>query len=441
MKTLQTIPRILTLSCTATTAMWMFSYMTLLFGGQASGEVLFVLAGLSLVLAGMINTTNGGNGIQAMWIGVISAFFNLLLLGSLVGGGGGEEVLSKGALWFGILLVGSIGLAFLGSSIARALKPCQKEFDWQYEFFVSVSLLVFLMLVTGGLVTGLEAGLAVPDWPNSYGHNMLLYPLTEMISSENDGIFFEHAHRLTGMFVGIASLVLLVCAWRWSSNKVVRAAATVVFFMVCLQGLLGGLRVTGYLTLSQDRELLNPNVWIGVVHGVVGQLIFAGFVWIAAMMSPAWKDDSTANKTNRGDVRLGWVLVCSMVLQLILGAVYRHMLGDETLAPKATHILLRSSLFVSMSLKFLCNFQSRSGTGLSRTSSTVPAVLPFPSNETPGPYNPPSAAILHESRFLRSTATAFQGPSPIIDGGPDMLFVLSETMSGVSFNQFSTSSE
>ena len=339
MKTLQTIPRILTLSCAATTAMWMFSYMTLLFGGQASGEVLFVLAGLSLVLAGMINTTNGGNGIQAMWIGVISAFFNLLLLGSLVGGGCGEEVLSKGTLWFGILLVGSIGLAFLGSSIARALKPCQKEFDWQYEFFVSVSLLVFLMLVTGGLVTGLEAGLAVPDWPNSYGHNMLLYPLTEMISSENDGIFFEHAHRLTGMFVGIASLVMLVCAWRWSSNKVVRATATVVFFMVCLQGLLGGLRVTGYLTLSQDRELLNPNVWIGVVHGVVGQLIFAGFVWIAAMMSPAWKDDSIANKTNRGDVRLGWVLVCSMVLQLILGAVYRHMLGDETLAPKATHIL------------------------------------------------------------------------------------------------------
>ena len=195
------------------------------------------------------------------------------------------------------------------------------------------------MLVTGGLVTGLEAGLAVPDWPNSYGHNMLLYPLTEMISSENDGIFFEHAHRLTGMFVGLASIVMLVCAWRWSSNKVVRVTATVVFFMVCLQGLLGGLRVTGYLTLSQDRELLNPNVWMGVVHGVVGQLIFAGFVWIAAMMSPAWKDDSTANKTNRGDVRLGWVLVCSMVLQLILGAVYRHMLGDETLAPKATHIL------------------------------------------------------------------------------------------------------
>jgi heme A synthase len=85
--------------------------------------------------------------------------------------------------------------------------------------------------------------------------------------------------------------------------------------------------------------MLNPNLWIGVVHGIVGQLIFAGFVWIAAMMSPLWNDSALEYKTNKADVRLGWVLVCAMVLQLILGAVYRHMLGDETLAPKATHIL------------------------------------------------------------------------------------------------------
>ena len=39
---------------------------------------------------------------------------------------------------------------------------------------------VFILLVTGGLVTGLESGLAVPDWPNSFGHNMLLYPISEM---------------------------------------------------------------------------------------------------------------------------------------------------------------------------------------------------------------------------------------------------------------------
>jgi len=340
MKTSQTIPRILTLSFTATTAMWVFSYMTLLFAGPSSGEVLFVLAGLSLVLAGLVNAMHGGNWVQSMWIGGISAFLNLMLLGSLIeGGNGNEEMLSKGTLWFGILLISSAGLTFTGGRIGQKMKSCHQSFDWQYEFFVSTSLLVFLMLVTGGLVTGLEAGLAVPDWPNSYGHNMLLYPLTEMVTSENDGVFFEHTHRLTGMYVGLASLVMVICAWWWSTRWTVRTVATIVFLMVCAQGLLGGLRVTGHLTLSQDREMLNPNLWIGVVHGIVGQLIFAGFVWIAAMMSPLWNDSALEYKTNKADVRLGWVLVCAMVLQLILGAVYRHMLGDETLAPKATHIL------------------------------------------------------------------------------------------------------
>jgi cytochrome c oxidase assembly protein subunit 15 len=339
MTTAQTLPRILTLSFTATTAMWVFSYMTLLFAGPSSGEVLFVLAGLSLVLAGMVNAMHGGCGVQSIWIGGISALLNLMLLGSLIGGSGNEEMLLRGTLWFGVLLLGSMGLTFTGGRIGQKLKSCNQAFDWKYGFFVTTSLLVFLMLVTGGLVTGLEAGLAVPDWPNSYGHNMLLYPLTEMISSENEGVFFEHAHRLTGMYVGLTSLAMLACVWCWSSNFVIRTVATIVFLMVCTQGLLGGLRVTGHLTLSQDREMLNPNLWMGVVHGVVGQLIFAGFVWIAAMMSPTWRNNSIHTKSGKKDVPLGWILVSVMVLQLVLGAVYRHMLGDEVLAPKATHVL------------------------------------------------------------------------------------------------------
>ncbi|MBC8523316.1 COX15/CtaA family protein [PVC group bacterium] len=339
MKTFNTIARILTLAFAATTAMWVLSYTSLLFAGPSSGEVLFVLAGLSLAYAGTVNTKHGGSSVQSIWIGGISAFLNLMLLGSLVGGHSPGDILASGSTWFVILLGGSILLSLAGASIGKALRPSIKFVDWRYRFFCVASLLVFLMLVTGGLVTGMEAGLAVPDWPNSYGHNMLLYPLTEMIAPENEGVFFEHAHRLTGMFVGLTSLVMLFCSWRWSTKSVVWFSATIVFLMVCLQGLLGGLRVTGHLTLSQDRELLNPNLWIGVVHGVVGQLIFAGFVWITAMMSPSWRSSELDNKTNSKDVRAGWLLVGVMVIQLTLGAVYRHMIGDENLISLSTHIL------------------------------------------------------------------------------------------------------
>ena len=329
METVNNNARTLTLALGATTAMWVFTYIALLFSGQVGGEILFVLAALCLPLA----ARHAGSKKDGAMVGLCSAMLNLLLIGSIVGSAAASELL----LWVCGLVVVSVALGIIGSVFNKNLQKCPRTIDWEHAFFVVASALVFLMLVTGGLVTGMEAGLAVPDWPNSYGHNMLLYPLTEMVSPENEGIFFEHAHRLTGMFVGLTSLIMVVCAWRWKTSPAVRVLVTIVFFFVCIQGVLGGLRVTGHLTLSQDRESLSPNLWIGIVHGVVGQLIFAGVAWIAAMMSPKWK--TIKQVCSAADRKWATALVHSMGIQLILGAVYRHMISDENLAPRATHVL------------------------------------------------------------------------------------------------------
>jgi cytochrome c oxidase assembly protein subunit 15 len=321
--------RNLTLALGATTAMWVCTYIALLFSGQMGGDVLFGLGVLCLPLA----ARHAGSKKNGALVGFYCALLNLLLVGSIVGSSAPGEM----ALWVCGLVSISVVLGIIGSIFNKNLQSCPRTIDWEHAFFVVASALVFLMLVTGGLVTGMEAGLAVPDWPNSYGHNMLLYPLTEMVSPDNDGVFFEHAHRLTGMFVGLTSLIMVVCAWRWKTSPTVRVLVTIVFFFVCIQGVLGGLRVTGHLTLSQDRESLSPNLWIGIVHGVVGQLIFAGVAWIASMMSPAWK---TIKKVcSAADRKWATALVHSMGIQLILGAVYRHMVSDENLAPRATHVL------------------------------------------------------------------------------------------------------
>ena len=317
----QTSARILTLALGATTAMWIFSYIALLFSGKVGGEILFVLGGLCLPIA----ARHGKTLQEGAWIGFVSALLNLLLIGSIVGGKAPTEMISAGLFWVIGLFVVSIVLGIIGAAFHGGLKNCTSKPDWEFGFIAVASTLVFLMLITGGLVTGMEAGLAVPDWPNSYGHNMLLYPLTEMVSPENDGVFFEHAHRLTGMFVGLTSLIMVVCVWKWNKSRGVRALALGIFLLVCGQGVLGGLRVT------------EMNLWFGAVHGVVGQLIFASFVCLAAMFTPNWK--SASRVTNKGDTRWATLLCVAMVVQLILGAVYRHMLGDEALAPKATHIL------------------------------------------------------------------------------------------------------
>ena len=329
----QIVARVLTLSLGATTAMWMFSYIALLFSGKTGGEILFVLGALCLPVA----ARHGKSLKEGAWVGLVSALLNLLLIGSIVASKAPSEMMTVGLFWVVGLFVVSIALGIIGASLHDYFKDCTSEVNWYFGFLCVATALVFLMLVTGGLVTGMEAGLAVPDWPNSYGHNMLLYPLTEMVVPGNEGVFFEHAHRLTGMLIGLTSLMMVVCVWKWNTCKYVRLLALLIFIFVCLQGLLGGLRVTGYLTLSQDREMLSPNLWIGVVHGVVGQMIFAGFVMLSAMMSPRWR--SPEKNTNKGDATWATMLCVAMVLQLILGAMYRHMMGDETLAPKATHIL------------------------------------------------------------------------------------------------------
>ena len=46
----------------------------------------------------------------------------------------------------------------------------------RYAAMVAVATLGLICL--GGLVTSHEAGLAVPDWPNSYGYYMFFFPVS-----------------------------------------------------------------------------------------------------------------------------------------------------------------------------------------------------------------------------------------------------------------------
>ena len=74
------------------------------------------------------------------------------------------------------------------------------------------ALVTFVLVGIGGLVTSHNAGMAVPDWPNSYGYNMFLFPVSKWVG----GIFYEHTHRLVASFVGL----LVVGLTRWLGGGV-----------------------------------------------------------------------------------------------------------------------------------------------------------------------------------------------------------------------------
>ena len=161
----------------------------------------------------------------------------------------------------------------------------------------------FLLVIAGGLVTSTGSGLAVPDWPLSYG---TLFP--PMVG----GIRFEHSHRVIAAVVGLLTFALTVWILLVEKKGSVRKLACAAFGMVVLQGIAGGLTVLWQLPAA-----------VSVIHACLGQTFFATLVLCAAVTSPKWNDSS--RKTISPSLRR-WAPAATVILyaQLLAGALLRH---------------------------------------------------------------------------------------------------------------------
>ena len=311
-----TIHLALGFACTA--YMWAIGYVSMMAPGLWVGEVLFVATLAVPVAFGAIARLASASPLK---VGLVSAFANTLVIGAFLRDEQGGSATTPVVYVVG-LYAASAGLAAFGGWLARRAKPIALPATAGLFAIVS-AMTVFILLVTGGLVTGLESGLAVPDWPNSFGHNMLLYPISEM----KGGIYYEHAHRLFGMLVGTTALVLVSVVFREERAPWIRALALAFLAMVCVQGLLGGLRVTGRLTSATSGVELQPSTLLAIAHGMFGQIVFATACVIAVVTSRTWRDAVPAGGiADAGRVRsMPVVLVGALLVQLFLGASYRHL--------------------------------------------------------------------------------------------------------------------
>ncbi len=225
-----------------------------------------------------------------------------------------------------------------------------------------------MLMALGGFVTSFQAGMAVPDWPLSFG------------SLNPDGwwadthIALEHGHRLLAMFVGLLTGIL--CAWIWGNWRafavavlvsavlppvarfmgvpreivmhlaiwpaafafagmllwqrnntslprpsLVRWLAFAAFVSVCVQATFGGLRVTRETAGALDQAL-----FLRITHGTFAQLFFCLLVAIAAALSPRWRIPTwPSHGTGKALRNLAWIAVAAIVLQLVAGATMRHL--------------------------------------------------------------------------------------------------------------------
>jgi cytochrome c oxidase assembly protein subunit 15 len=256
--------------------------------------------------------------------GLLSSVVNLLILGSLLGGAHPNQVVPSALWWLpGSLVLGS-GLAAFGAAVGAGTRRARPRVaSWTWAFALVAAAATMLQLLVGGIVTGSASGLAVVDWPNSFGYNMFLYPLSRMTG----GVYYEHAHRLFGSLVGLTTLVLTVHLFRRERRAWVKTLAAVALLAVIAQGILGGLRVTGNFTLSTSRAAMDPSMTLAIVHGVVGPAFFGLMVALAVFVSPTWTGGRapTATPRARPERMLADLLTAAVVVQIILGAIQRHL--------------------------------------------------------------------------------------------------------------------
>ena len=82
------------------------------------------------------------------------------------------------------------------------LTIAQPRSPWPHRLAVLLVCATFPLIWVGGLVTTYDAGMAVPDWPTTYGYNLFLYPWQTWLAGPWD-LFIEHGHRLLGSLGGL----------------------------------------------------------------------------------------------------------------------------------------------------------------------------------------------------------------------------------------------
>ncbi|MEM6334619.1 MAG: hypothetical protein AAF823_14905, partial [Planctomycetota bacterium] len=240
---------------------------------------------------------------------------------------------------------------------------------WVHAVAVVMVLCTFSLLTVGGIVTTLGEGLAVYDGWTSFGYYVPLAPLEYWV--HDTGKLVEHGHRLIGKVVGVVAIVLAGVLWFTHPRKLANGAANprrwlawlglLLLLAVIVQGAKGAFRIdfASFATAADGTLLLDEvgdpirvdNGWsigLALVHGVFGQVVFAGTVLVAAAVGPGWVrwagervkagklESRKAENGERGGGRftsgggLRWAaggLLGVWVVQLVLGATVRHVGG------------------------------------------------------------------------------------------------------------------
>jgi heme A synthase len=222
---------------------------------------------------------------------------------------------------------------------------------WLVRLSLATTALAYAVICAGGNVKSKEAGLAVPDWPLSYGlpSPWVVIALAAVVAAsivwllrafrgragragsvallcasgallliylvqspdrwiQIENLRAEHGHRLLAGALGICMLALALAVMRFETRRPIRWLALVAFLGVVAQAILGGVTVHLFLKVS-------------VYHAVLAQVVFGMLVATTALMS---RGEAAATVSSSSLSILAPVLTLAIYVQIVLGALVRH---------------------------------------------------------------------------------------------------------------------
>jgi heme a synthase len=171
------------------------------------------------------------------------------------------------------------------------------------------------LIFVGGSVTTYRVGMAVPDWPTTFGINMFLYDFW----NAPFGVRVEHTHRLYGAAVGMATIILTVWFLAAERRRSMKVLGVLALLSVIGQGVLGGTRVTQNSTL------------LAAVHGVTGQAFFALMVSLCVLTGRDWIEGTSQRPDPSHLRRRSAVTLALVAAQIVAGAWLRHFASPSAL--------------------------------------------------------------------------------------------------------------
>lgn len=236
---------------------------------------------------------------------------------------------------------------------------------WLHWFCCFLAFATFILIVAGASVTSNRAGLAVPDWPTTYGQFMFSFPVSKWVGN----ILYEHGHRLIASTVGMLTVILAIWLVRTESRRGVRRLGITALAVVIAQGILGGLTV---------KLMLPPS--ISIAHASLAEAFFCITVALAFVTSEKWTQPTPLREIPNARLiqKIALASTITVYVQIILGAtirhaewgVFAHVVGATVLfgcAIASVFVILiagRQKVFLQHAIVLLCLVVMQIGLGL-----------------------------------------------------------------------------